>query len=302
MQNRSKGTISASPQRPRRSSATTSGSARGISFRYGDEREIISGCGLDRLPGAVSYRRAPVSFRGNGNDERGRVSRSSLLRPTGWRSRALPMRYLGEASPGSTPIDPAQTGCVLPDGGAVLAGSMCPAGIGFDAYRAQSVRAAGRSPVRRSRCRRHRLLSSVGRSGPPPRTSLAIATCNEILRMPMGYETLVGDMAQFYAFGRAGAGACCCLARALYRAPHLAARRSRLARLSMRRDLGGRLAPLFASSRTYSCDRGTSAIHARYDSIGSCRSGRQWSMAGLDPAWRERLTPHEECSDFHGAN
>jgi len=36
--------------------------------------------------------------------------------------------------------------------------------------------------------------------------------------------------------------------------------------------------------------------------IGSYRSGRQWSMAGLDPAWRERLTPDEEFGDFHGAD
>jgi ATP-binding cassette, subfamily B, bacterial CvaB/MchF/RaxB len=158
-------------------------SARGISFRYSDnEREIISGFNLDVAPGEC-------------------------------------VALAGPSGVGKTTLLKILAGLLRPTGGAVLIDDVPLQAIGFDAYRAQigcvlqDDRLFAGSIAENIAC--------FSPSADPERireVAKLAAMHNEILHMPMGYETLVGDMGSSLSGGQMQR---IVLARALYRAPRI---------------------------------------------------------------------------------
>jgi ATP-binding cassette subfamily B protein RaxB len=158
-------------------------SARGISFRYSDnEREIISGFNLDVAPGEC-------------------------------------VALAGASGAGKTTLLKILAGLLRPTAGAVLIDDVPLQAIGFDAYRAQigcvlqDDRLFAGSIAENIAC--------FSPSADPDRireVAKLAAIHNEILHMPMGYETLVGDMGSSLSGGQMQR---IVLARALYRAPRI---------------------------------------------------------------------------------
>jgi ATP-binding cassette, subfamily B, bacterial CvaB/MchF/RaxB len=158
-------------------------SARGISFRYSDnEPRVIADFNLDVAPGECVAIAGPS---GAGKTTLLKIL-AGLLRPTGGVVLIddVPLQAIGlEAYR-------AQIGCVLQDD-RLFAGSI-----------AENI--AGFSPSADSE-----LIRQV---------AILAAIHNEILQMPMGYETLVGDMGSSLSGGQMQR---IVLARALYRAPRI---------------------------------------------------------------------------------
>jgi ATP-binding cassette subfamily B protein RaxB len=158
-------------------------SARGISFRYSDnEREIISGFNLDVAPGEC-------------------------------------VALAGASGAGKTTLLKILAGLLRPTAGAVLIDDVPLQAVGFDAYRAQigcvlqDDRLFAGSIAENIAC--------FSPSADPDRireVAKLAAIHNEILHMPMGYETLVGDMGSSLSGGQMQR---IVLARALYRAPRI---------------------------------------------------------------------------------
>jgi ATP-binding cassette subfamily B protein RaxB len=158
-------------------------SARGISFRYSDnEREIISGFNLDVAPGEC-------------------------------------VAVAGPSGAGKTTLLKILAGLLRPTAGAVLIDDVPLQAIGVDAYRAQigcvlqDDRLFAGSIAENIAC--------FSPSADPDRireVAKLAAIHNEILHMPMGYETLVGDMGSSLSGGQMQR---IVLARALYRAPRI---------------------------------------------------------------------------------
>jgi ATP-binding cassette, subfamily B, bacterial CvaB/MchF/RaxB len=158
-------------------------SARGISFRYSDnEREIISGFNLDVAPGEC-------------------------------------VAIAGPSGAGKTTLLKILAGLLRPTAGAVLIDDVPLQAIGVDAYRAQigcvlqDDRLFAGSIAENIAC--------FSPSADPDRireVAKLAAIHNEILHMPMGYETLVGDMGSSLSGGQMQR---IVLARALYRAPRI---------------------------------------------------------------------------------
>jgi ATP-binding cassette, subfamily B, bacterial CvaB/MchF/RaxB len=158
-------------------------SVRGVSFRYSDnEREIISGFNLDVAPGEC-------------------------------------VALAGPSGAGKTTLLKILAGLLRPTAGAVLIDDVPLQAIGFDAYRAQigcvlqDDRLFAGSIAENIAC--------FSPSADPERireVAKLAAMHNEILHMPMGYETLVGDMGSSLSGGQMQR---IVLARALYRAPRI---------------------------------------------------------------------------------
>jgi ATP-binding cassette subfamily B protein RaxB len=158
-------------------------SARRISFRYSDnEREIISGFNLDVAPGEC-------------------------------------VAIAGPSGAGKTTLLKILAGLLRPTAGAVLIDDVPLQAIGVDAYRAQigcvlqDDRLFAGSIAENIAC--------FSPSADPDRireVAKLAAIHNEILHMPMGYETLVGDMGSSLSGGQMQR---IVLARALYRAPRI---------------------------------------------------------------------------------
>ena len=158
-------------------------SARGVSFRYSDnEREIVSGFNLDVAPGEC-------------------------------------VALAGASGAGKTTVLKILAGLLRPTAGAVLIDDVPLQAIGFDAYRAQigcvlqDDRLFAGSIAENIAC--------FSPSADPDRireVAKLAAIHNEILHMPMGYETLVGDMGSSLSGGQMQR---IVLARALYRAPRI---------------------------------------------------------------------------------
>jgi ATP-binding cassette, subfamily B, bacterial CvaB/MchF/RaxB len=158
-------------------------SARGISFRYSDnEREIISGFNLDVAPGEC-------------------------------------VALAGPSGAGKTTLLKILAGLLRPTAGAVLIDDVPLKAIGADAYRAQigcvlqDDRLFAGSIAENIAC-----FSPSADADRIREVAKLAAIHNEILHMPMGYETLVGDMGSSLSGGQMQR---IVLARALYRAPRI---------------------------------------------------------------------------------
>jgi ATP-binding cassette, subfamily B, bacterial CvaB/MchF/RaxB len=158
-------------------------SARGISFRYSDnEREIISGFNLDVAPGEC-------------------------------------VALAGPSGAGKTTLLKILAGLLRPTAGAVLIDDVPLKAIGLDAYRGQigcvlqDDRLFAGSIAENIAC-----FSPSADADRIREVAKLAAIHNEILHMPMGYETLVGDMGSSLSGGQMQR---IVLARALYRAPRI---------------------------------------------------------------------------------
>jgi ATP-binding cassette, subfamily B, bacterial CvaB/MchF/RaxB len=165
------------------SSRTPGLAARGISFRYSDnEPRVIADFDLDVAPGEC------VAIAGPSGAGKTTVLKilAGLLRPTTGTVLMddVPLQAIGHAT------YRAQIGCVLQDD-RLFAGSITENIAGF-------------SP-----------LPDLARI---QQVAIFAAIHDEILRMPMGYETLVGDMGSSLSGGQLQR---IVLARALYRSPRI---------------------------------------------------------------------------------
>jgi ATP-binding cassette, subfamily B, bacterial CvaB/MchF/RaxB len=158
-------------------------SARGISFRYSDnEREIISGFNLDVAPGEC-------------------------------------VALAGPSGAGKTTLLKILAGLLRPTAGAVLIDDVPLKAIGLDAYRGQIG-----CVLQDDRLFAGSIAENIACFSPSADTdrirevAKLAAIHNEILHMPMGYETLVGDMGSSLSGGQMQR---IVLARALYRAPRI---------------------------------------------------------------------------------
>jgi ATP-binding cassette subfamily B protein RaxB len=158
-------------------------SAKGISFRYSDnEREIISGFNLDVAPGEC-------------------------------------VALAGPSGAGKTTLLKILAGLLRPTAGAVLIDDVPLKAIGLDAYRGQIG-----CVLQDDRLFAGSIAENIACFSPSADTdrirevAKLAAIHNEILHMPMGYETLVGDMGSSLSGGQMQR---IVLARALYRAPRI---------------------------------------------------------------------------------
>ena len=164
---------------------------------------------------------------------RSRCATSGSATPTrslGARRRELPHRGRGvggdrrpvglrqdDAAEAARRAAEADEGAILVDGEPLVAARR--RGLARDDRR----RDAGRQPVRRLDRRQHRLLRRRARPRARSRQcARAAAVHDDIVAMPMGYGTLIGDMGTVLSGGQKQR---VLLARALYRAPRAAAAR-----------------------------------------------------------------------------
>jgi ATP-binding cassette subfamily B protein RaxB len=158
-------------------------SARGISFRYSDnEPRVIAGFDLDVAPGEC-------------------------------------VALAGPSGAGKTTLLKILAGLLRPTAGAVLIDDVPLQAIGLEAYRAQIG-----CVLQEDRLFAGSIAENIAGFSPSPDPELIqqvarfAAIHEEIVRMPMGYETLVGDMGSSLSGGQMQRVV---LARALYRGPRI---------------------------------------------------------------------------------
>jgi ATP-binding cassette, subfamily B, bacterial CvaB/MchF/RaxB len=158
-------------------------SARGVSFRYSDnEPKIIADFDLDVAPGEC-------------------------------------VAIAGPSGAGKTTLLKIFAGLLRPTAGTVLIDDMPLQAIGFEAYRSQIG-----CVLQDDRLFAGSIAENIAGFSPSPDRELIqqvarfAAIHEEIARMPMGYETLVGDMGSSLSGGQLQR---IVLARALYRAPRI---------------------------------------------------------------------------------
>ncbi|CAH2603003.1 putative microcin-H47 secretion/processing ATP-binding protein MchF [Rhodovastum atsumiense] len=158
-------------------------SARGISFRYGDnERPVLSAFDIDVAAGEC-------------------------------------VAIVGPSGAGKTTLLKILAGLLRPSGGAVLLDGVPVQALGLERYRSQIG-----CVLQNDRLFAGTIADNIAAFSPAydpdriARTARLAAIHEEILRMPMGYETLVGDMGSSLSGGQMQR---IVLARALYRNPRI---------------------------------------------------------------------------------